>query len=57
MRLYKYMYKYIIPNADALVDSTEGLKNAESCILNEVSSACHQEEIAVQHLYNTQIDL
>ena len=40
-----------VPDADALVNATESLKDAESCVLNELSSARHQEEILIQHLH------
>ena len=38
------------PDADALVDTTECLKDAESSIFNEVGPAGHEEEITIQHL-------
>lgn len=31
----------LLPNADALMDATEGLKYEEAGILNEVLKACH----------------
>ena len=35
------------PDADALVDTTECLEDAESSIFNEVSPAGHEKEITM----------
>ena len=35
----------IVPDADALMDTTEGLENEETCIFNEVVKAGNQEEV------------
>lgn len=44
----------ILPYADTLVNSAEGLKDKQASILNEVLKACHQEEIIHQHLRETE---
>ena len=33
------------------MNATESLKDAESCVFNELCSARHQEEILLQHLH------
>ena len=43
--------QHTVPDADALVNATESLKDAESCVFNELCSARHQEEILLQHLH------
>lgn len=39
-----------LPNADALVNSAEGLKDEEAGIFNEVLQASNQEEVIHKHL-------
>lgn len=39
-----------IPDADTLMDPTEGLKDEQSSILYEVIEAGHQEEIINEYL-------